>query len=424
MRVDTQYSASSSPYTGQIQFSDDLLNWDVPPYLGRRRVNCILVKLTRQPFLRDYPPPFVETPRPVSHPQLPEVTDAENDLEPLILPSNDEYLKYFADLTNKNKVLAGLYEVLKQGRLFVEIKSPNSLYYRQYIDLLQSIVFANKEYFSSLTLQLSKKASTNFKDEFIKLRNHIHLSELQKAFLLTEVIFLALNNINPVDPMVRIEQSKIEKLNQGNGKKEIIDHTIGGRNELRALTLLLLFNEEIKKQKDLRMSTCLSTYKRRIAPDFSKIFIIRPVSRFDSEVDFQSEEVIGSVKSKFKRLEVPLIKLFFRIIDDERLGLKYSLSKLVLVKTSDDRAELDAELDIDYMDSDDYKNFKDTVIAKAREMIKKTEVPPKVTPEQYESCLNRLISHDCIDIFFIPAVDNYKSLETYMKKRFELALVA
>ena len=350
----------------------------------------------------------------VFYPSVRRIPDPKNDTEPLVL-FQSEYLKYFADLTNKDKVLNGLYEVLKQGRLFVRRKSPDSLYYGQYIDLLKSIVLANKEYFSGLNLKPINETSTNFKEEFIKLRIHPNLTELQKAFLLTEAVFLALNNINPVDPMVRVRKSRIEKISPVSGKEEIMDHTIGGRNEIRALTLLLLFNEEIQHQKDIKMSTYVSTYKRHTNKKTGDIFIIKPKERFDSEVDFRSENCIGSIKSRYKRLEEPLAKLFFRIVDDEALGLKHSLSKLILVRVSDDGAQLSTN----YMDSNDYKKLKNMIIDMAKQSINQSETPPHLKPKEYKFYLDEFISNDRIDIFLIPGVDDYRLLEIYMGERFE-----
>ena len=345
------------------------------------------------------------------------IPDPVSIQEPLILPANQEYLKYFADLTNKEKVLQGLHEIFRKERLFLRKNDPDSAYYTQHIDLLQSIVFANKDYFENFKAPVKKNGETSFIDEFIKLRKHESLSEMQKAFLLTEAIFISLHGISPTSVMVRTNQSKISEIKHPDRETELADNTIGSRNEIRVMALLLLFNEDIKSQENIKLSTHIPTYKRKTlrdrTTDVLKMIIKKPAEKFDSEVDILTNNQIVSIKSRYSRLEDPLYKMFFRIVDNP--DLRVSTNKLILVRSSDRPEQLTQE----YMSTSDGQQLKRTIIHFAKEKLKNSEHPPHLTKTAYQKDINRLISNESVDIFFMPGVDDYDSLQKFMRQHFE-----
>lgn len=301
----------------------------------------------------------------------------------------------FCDSDDLGITLAKIDDVWRKDLLFSKIEEPSSDFYINYLINLTTVIINNHKYLSTLE-GVDEKESTSFEKAYMSYLQKTDLSYMQKAIDLTRAVELALCG------------AKITKLlrniNRTNG-----NHSKGYRQELQAGWFEAKISE-LKLPCYFEHSVTLPTIRRDKKKNDHGDWIIR-------EIDILTDNDIVSVKSGQKQYSEQVRNLFFTILDDRNLDLKEKIKRIILIK----HAERPEQLSLNYLCSDEYREFLDTLVEEARISIKEYSSLDSAG----EKLLNKLITKHSIDVYFTPtvngsrndqaAIDNWKTVSQWIQ---------
>ena len=328
---------------------------------------------------------------------------------PRLIISQHEYLYYFSDLTNKKKILEGIDLIWRTGNLFSEPQDPNSKFYTQYNEFLKDVIKVNQSDFSKYVKKLHVK-SINFSNEFFNLSKHKTLNELQKSICLTQALELALLGIDSTPVLANINSSHIVYTTASDGTTTMADHTKGYRNELFAAWFLAKFILPSPLDKFI-LSEKYTTHKRSYDDKGNPLF----GSRYQREIDMLGKDFITSVKSSENHFPQQIASLFFIVVDDMNLDLKNTIKKILLIRS----AEYERQYSPEFINDIEYKRLKNKAIVESKDIIEDYPYPINCDISKYHECLQRLVSKEGLEIYFLPAVNDFLGLKSFIKQNYE-----
>ena len=273
---------------------------------------------------------------------------------------------------NRQATLDVMNSVWQSRILFQHTDDHNLDFYKEYLIDLTTAVANNHSYFFINEDTVNEHGNTPFEEEYIKYAKDYHLSYLQKAFDLTMALELALNGNNPTSILRAINESK-----RGQTK--------GYRQELQAAWFL---SKRLKHQ-DAQYGLLLPTIQRNSEKTNHGQWV-------NKEIDFLTEDSIGSIKSGKKNYGEQVASLFFTILDDRELGLKDKTKNIVLVKV----AESEQQLSREYRQSTNYQDLVKKITRESIASIKELALADETT----EPLLRELITPQSIQLFFTPDI--------------------
>ena len=204
---------------------------------------------------------------------------------------------------DRQQTLSEINDVWKNGWLFDQVDSPNSVSYEGYLEEIKKVLEGCKKYFSKLTNRKNK----NFKDELTFFVNNKAFSPLQRAVYSTMALELALLGIDPSVVISEINPCKP-------------DHAKGFVNELKA-------------------GWFLAKFIYRLEPSTNDSFIHSEMLYNGKEIDIHTRDALVSVKSTDSSFPAQIRDLFLCVLNDRNGGLKESVKRIILINSSENHEE-------------------------------------------------------------------------------------
>ena len=303
----------------------------------------------------------------------------------------EQLARYFPGQTNtanRKVILDAINLIWEKGYLFLE----NDFPYAAYIELLKSIVEANKDFFS--VQSIDGYSNNGFRNEFFKLTTHGYLDEQTRAICLTQALELALMGVGITTVVKEINATRKNK-----------DCAKGYRQELLAGWFLA-------KSIYPTVSDSPNLYQLRQGIKFDINYNGKP--SIGREIDVVGPDALVEVKhhadadkarpgdpteSPESKLAKEICDLFEVVVGSSAgTGLKKKIKKLMLVVGSNDE-------NMWYPHYDD-KFLQVRVAHKARTALGRS------LPANFYY----LVSTNAVKVYYIPSVMNHENLKKWIEQ--------
>lgn len=332
-------------------------------------------------------------------------------------------LSFFSEKDTPKTALEKIDNIWRSKRLFWYSNEPNSEVYTEYLISLTELVDRNHAYFIELCKPLNGKEETLFEKTFYEFLNRPGIPELQKAICLTQAVEMAFMGIDQTRVLKNIiSNARIPKecrignewreVENGNGNKSDRLYEGGFFQEALAGWFLAKFiyqtTPSVSNVESFIHSSIHSSVKRKNKIRKSDKKNRVEGEKVNKEIDIRTEDSLISVRSMKNDYSEQISNLFFVIKDDDKYNLAARMKKLILVRC----AEKPYQFSPDFMTSRDYKEaVKLPIIEGGRDFIRKYES----LDTEGEKLLERLVSSQGIDLYFIPPVNNLEHLKLWIQ---------
>ncbi len=308
----------------------------------------------------------------------------------LVQPAKVNYISYD---DSREEVLGALDRVWRSGDLFKGITTPDSNFYLDYVTQLTTWVEKNSNFLHNQAIN----GAESFKREFFGIAFSDRLSHLSKSAFLTQVLELRLMDVNITPVLTSARKNMQSKKN-------------GYRNEIFAGWYLAKFIFNLKPGPSILFSHSKIFQSYKVNPEKH---LVTSEDNYRREIDIHIEDCLVSVKSCDTKLSRQISDLFYIITKPEN-NLSNKISRLILVKTVEESGQLNPH----YRASPEYRSLKNKIVEGAIEKISALECPEE-SKEIILQCKNKLLNPDKIEIFFLPKLEDFETISTWIKKHYE-----